>query len=71
MKRAILQSYFMSGNVDKLAEAARTGAIRTEANGDSRNLGMMNRLGLRNAGVDLRSDTSAENRRWSPPFMQH
>ena len=74
VKRAILQSYFMSGNVDKTAEVAKT-----EKDGDLqraaiRNLGMMNRPGSSEALVSIyKSDIQMETRRAviNALFIQH
>jgi HEAT repeat protein len=74
VKRAILQSYFMSGNVDKLAEAARTEKDPELKRTAIRNLGMMNRPGSAETLVSLyRSDTSADSRTAvvNALFMQH
>ncbi len=74
VKRAILQSYFMSGNVDKLAEAARAEKDPELKRTAIRNLGMMNRPGSAETLVSIyRSDTSAENRTAvvNALFMQH
>jgi HEAT repeat protein len=74
VKRAILQSYFMSGNVDKLAEAARTEKDPELKRTAIRNLGMMNRPGSAETLVSIYgSDTSAENRKAvvNALFMQH
>lgn len=74
VKRAILQSYFMSGNVDKLAEAARTEKDSELKRTAIRNLGMMNRPGSAEMLVSIYgSDTSVENRKAvvNALFMQH
>jgi hypothetical protein len=63
VKRAILQSYFMSGNVEKIAEAARTEKDPELKRMAIRNLGMMNRPGSAETLVSIYgSDTSAESR---------
>ena len=76
VKRAILQSYFMSGNVEKTAEAARTEKDSELQRFAIRNLGMMNRpgSGASEALVSIyKSDTQTENRRAviNAIFMQH
>jgi hypothetical protein len=64
VKRAILQSYFMSGNVDKIAEAARTEKDPELKRMAIRNLGMMNRPGAAETLVAIyQSDTSVESRK--------
>ena len=64
VKRAILQSYFQNGNVEKLAEAARTEKDPDLKRRAIRNLGMMKRPGASEALVSIyASDTSAENRK--------
>jgi HEAT repeat protein len=64
VKRAILQSYFMSGNVEKIAEAARTEKDPQLKRTAIRNLGMMNRPGSAETLVSIYgSDTSVESRR--------
>ena len=63
VKRAILQSYFMSGNVEKIAEAARTEKDPQLKRTAIRNLGMMNRPGSAETLVSIYgSDTSVESR---------
>lgn len=64
VKRAILQAYFQSGNVEKLTEAARTERDQDLKRLAIRNLGMMNRPGTSEALIAIYgSDTSAENRK--------
>jgi HEAT repeats len=64
VKRTILQGYFMSGNVEKLSEAARTEKDPELKQLAIRNLGMMNRPGVADTLVSIYgSDTSAESRR--------
>ena len=43
VKRAILQSYFMSGNIERIAEVAKTEKDAELRKSAIRNLGMMNR----------------------------
>jgi HEAT repeat protein len=63
VKRAILQSYFTSGNVDKLTEAARTEKDPDLKRMAIRDLGMMNRPGAADTLVSIyKSDTSADTR---------
>jgi hypothetical protein len=64
VKRGILQSYMMSGNVDKIAEVAKTEKDPELKRTAIRNLGMMNRPGTAEALVALyKDDPTAENRR--------
>ena len=64
VKRAILQSYFQNGNVEKIAEAARTEKDPELKRMAIRNLGMMNRPGSAETLVSIYgSDTSAESRK--------
>jgi hypothetical protein len=64
VKRTILQSYVMSGNVEKLSEAARTEKDPELKRMAIRNLGMMNRPGAAETLVSIYgSDTSAESRK--------
>jgi HEAT repeat protein len=64
VKRTILQSYVMSGNVEKLSEAARTEKDPELKRMAIRNLGMMNRPGSAETLVSIYgSDTSAESRK--------
>jgi hypothetical protein len=74
VKRAILQSYFQNGSVDKLAEIARTEKDVDLRRTAIRNLGMMNRLGTTEMLVGIyRSDSSADVRREvvNSLFMHH
>jgi len=76
VKRAILQSYFMSGNVEQTVEIAKTDKDSELQRAAIRNLGMMNRPGSA-AGDALvsiyKSDMQLENRRVviNSLFMQH
>ncbi len=68
VKRAILQSYFMSGNVEQTAEVARTEKDSDLQRAAIRNLGMMNRSGSGASASDAlvsiyKADTSSENKR--------
>ena len=66
VKRAILQSYFMNGNVEQTAEVARTEKDSELQRMAIRNLGMMNRSGstASDALVSIyKADTQLENRR--------
>ena len=68
VKRAILQSYFMSGNVEQTAEVARTEKDSDLQRAAIRNLGMMNRPGAGASASDAlvsiyKADTSSENKR--------
>jgi hypothetical protein len=75
-KRAILQSYFMSANVEKTAEVAKTEKDQELRQAAVRNLGMMNRpgSGASEALVSIyNSDSSTEIRRTiiNSLFIQH
>ena len=66
VKRAILQSYFMSGNVEQTADVAKSEKDSDLQRAAIRNLGMMNRpgSGASEALVSVyKSDTSSENKR--------
>ena len=65
VKRAILQSYMMSGNFEKLAEAAKSEKDPELKRMAIRNLGTMNRPGTSDALLAIYKDdtTTAENRR--------
>jgi HEAT repeat protein len=64
VKRSILQSYFQSGNVEKIAEAARTEKDPDLKRMAIRNLGMMNRPGAAETLVSIYgADTSADTRK--------
>ena len=68
VKRAILQSYFMSGNVEQTAEVARSEKDSDLQRAAIRNLGMMNRPGSAASASDAlvsiyKADTSTENKR--------
>ena len=66
VKRAILQSYFMSGNVEQTVDIAKTEKDSELQRTAIRNLGMMNRPGstASDALVSIyKSDTQLENRR--------
>ena len=74
VKRAILQSYFMSGNVEKTAEAARTEKDSDLQRAAIRNLGMMNRPGSAEALVSIyKTDVQSDTRRAviNSLFIQH
>ena len=74
VKRAILQSYFMSGNVEKTAEAARTEKDTDLQRAAIRNLGMMNRPGSAEALVSIyKTDVQSDTRRAviNALFIQH
>ena len=74
VKRAILQSYLMSGNVEKTADAAKTEKDSELQRMAIRNLGMMNRPGTSEALVSIyRADTESETRRAviNALFIQH
>jgi TolA-binding protein len=76
VKRAIIQSYFMSGNVEQTADIAKTEKDPDLQRAAIRNLGMMNRSGS-TAGDALvsiyKSDIQLENRRAviNALFIQH
>jgi HEAT repeat protein len=64
VKPSILQSYFQSGNVEKIAEAARTEKDPDLKRMAIRNLGMMNRPGSAETLVSIYgADTSADTRK--------
>jgi hypothetical protein len=76
VKRAILQSYFMSGNLEQTVEIAKTEKDSELQRAAIRNLGMMNRNGATasDALVSIyKSDTQLENRRLviNSLFMLH
>ena len=66
VKRAILQSYFMSGNVEQTADVVKSEKDSDLQRAAIRNLGMMNRpgSGASDALVSIyKSDASSENKR--------
>ena len=64
MKRSILQSYFMNGNVEKLTELARSEKDSELRLTIIRDLGMMNRPGTAETLVSIyNSDASTDVRR--------
>ena len=64
VKRAIIQSYFTSGNADKIGELARTEKDSDLRRIAIRNLGMMNRAGVSDTLVAIyKSDSSSDVRR--------
>jgi HEAT repeat protein len=74
VKRGILQSYMMSGSIDRTAELARTEKDPELKRIAIRNLGMMNRTGSADALLSIyKDDSSAETRKAvvNSLFMQH
>ena len=68
VKRAIIQSYFMGGNVDRMAEIAKTENDADLRKSAIRNLGMMNRGGSSAAASDAlvslyKSDSASDIKR--------
>jgi len=65
VKRAIIQSYFMAGNAERMAEIAKTEKDADLRKSAIRNLGMMNRGGSTAVAADAllsiyKSDSSSE-----------